>query len=175
MTNNKCAFPVVGLAVAGLLLAACENTPDLRPSSTTPKGSAADQASLTRFSDIPVPAGAKMDVAGSLILGPVDGWVGRLVFKSSTGSQTLFQFYSREMPRFDWQEIARIRAEVSILTYIRGTRTATVQISSTTLGGATVSITMAPSTRSQVPAEPSPGGDRGDSVQTAPLAPTRVR
>ena len=164
MTNNRFALAAAGLAVAGLLLAACENMSGIRASSTAPEGSSPEQPRLTRFSDIPVPEGARMNVTRSLILGPVDGWVGRLVFNTSTGSQILFQFYAREMPRFDWQEISRVRAQVSILTYTRGARTATVQISSTTLGGAVVSITMAPSTRGKTPMVPSSA-----PVQTAPI------
>jgi hypothetical protein len=155
MTNNKNALAAAGLATALLLLAACENMSGIRESSTEPPGSALEQPRLTRFSDIPIPAGARMNVTRSLILGPVDGWVGRLVFNTSTGSQTLFQFYTSEMQRFDWQEIARVRAQVSILTYTRGARTATVQISSTTLGGAAVSVTMAPSTKGKTPMVPS--------------------
>jgi hypothetical protein len=134
------------------------------------EGPAAEQPRLTRFSDIPIPAGAKMNVTRSLILGPADAWVGRLVFNASTGSQTLYQFYTREMPRFHWQEVTRVRAQVSILTYTRGERTATVQISATTLGGSVVSITMAPSTRGGASMAP-----RSPTVDSAPLAPAPGR
>lgn len=175
MPNNKNALAAAGLAAALLLAAGCENMSGIRESSTVPQGSAPDQPRLTRFSDIPIPAGARMNVTRSLILGPVDGWVGRLVFNTSTGSQALFQFYAREMPRFEWQEIARVRAQVSILTYTRGARTATVQISSTTLGGAAVSVTMAPSTRGKTPMAPSPAhmtsGPSSAPVTTAPMQP----
>jgi uncharacterized lipoprotein YajG len=150
--------------VAGLGLAACQNPPQISASDTTPEGPAADQPRLTRFSDIPIPAGAQMNVTRSLILGPTDSWVGRLVFNASTGSQTLYQFYTREMPRFKWQEVIRVRAQVSILTYTRDARTATVQISSTTLGGSVVSITMAPAVR---PAPP----QNGTMAPTAPAGP----
>ena len=166
MTIKNSALTVAGLTVCVLWLAACENMSGIRESSTEPPGSALEQPRLTRFSDIPIPAGAKMNVTRSLILGPTEGWVGRLVFNASTGSQTLFQFYAREMPGFDWQEISRVRAEVSILTYTRGARTATVQISSATLGGSVVSVTMAPSTRGKTPMVPSSA-----PVTTAPMQP----
>ena len=167
MINKKHARAWAWLAVTGLWLAACENTSIIRASSTAPQGAATEQPRLTRFSDLPIPAGAKMNVTRSLILGPMDAWVGRLVFNTATGSQTLFQFYVREMPRFDWQEITRVRAQVSILTYTRGARTATVQISSATLGGSVVSVTMAPSTRAKTPMAPSSA-----PVTAAPLQPT---
>jgi len=171
MTNNKVTLGTAGLATAALLLlAACENMSGIQPSSTVPQGAVPEQRRLTRFSDIPIPAGAKMNVTRSLILGPIDGWVGRLVFNTSTGSQILFQFYAREMLRFDWQEIARVRAQVSILTYTRGTRTATIQISSTTLGGSAVSITMAPSTKGSMPMVPSKF-----PVTTAPVTPAPMQ
>ncbi len=154
------------LLVLGLLLAACENTPGLRASASAPEAAQADQPRLTRFTDIPIPAGAKMNVTRSLILGPMEGWVGRLVFNAAAGTQTLFQFYTREMPRFDWQEISRVRAQVSILTYTRGARTATVQISSTTLGGSVVSVTMC----ALDPAQGADDGARGPrSASALPL------
>jgi hypothetical protein len=171
MIIKNSALTVAGLTVCALWLAACENTPVIGASSAPPQGAVADQPRLTRFSDIPIPAGAKMNVTRSLILGPTEGWVGRLVFSASTGSQTLFQFYAREMPRFEWQEISRVRAEVSILTYTRGARTATVQISSATLGGSVVSVTMAPSTRGKTPMVPSPMVPSAAPVTTAPMQP----
>jgi hypothetical protein len=154
----------ISCLILGLALAACQNPPEIGPSQATPDGPTADQPRLTRFSDIPIPAGAQMNVTRSLILGPTDAWVGRLVFNASTGSQTLYQFYTREMPRFKWQEVTRVRAQVSILTYTRGARTATVQISSTTLGGSVVSVTMAPSVRRSAP-------QHGTMAPTAPAAP----
>ncbi len=164
MSNKKRARAWAVLAVTGLWLAACENTSGIRASSMTPQGATGEQPHLTRFADLPIPAGAKMNVTRSLILGPADAWVGRLVFNAAASSQTLFQFYAREMPRFDWQEIARVRAQVSILTYTRGARTATVQISSATLGGSVVSVIMAPSTRGKTPMAPAPA--------SAPVTPT---
>lgn len=166
MSNLTRALAPACLILAGFGLGSCENTPGISASQATEEGPTSDQPRLTRFSDIPIPAGAKMNVTRSLILGPVDAWVGRLVFNASSGSQTLYQFYTREMPRFHWREVTRVRAQVSILTYSRGRRTATVQISSTTLGGSVVSITMAPATRpvgSMSPASP--------KVETAPMAP----
>jgi hypothetical protein len=158
---KKYTLFVVLLGFTGVFLAACEDTSGLRASRTAPQGSS-ERPSLTRFTDIPIPKGAKMDMSASLILGPTEVWVGRLVFSVSGGAQSIFQFYAREMPRFDWREIARVRSEVSVLTYTRGNRTATVQISSTTLGGSEVSLTMAPSTR------------RGATMGRAPVAPVDV-
>ena len=158
---RKYKFFVILLGFTGILLAACEDTSGLRASRTAPQGKS-EQPRLTRFTDIPIPKDAKMDMSASLILGPTEVWVGRLVFSASEGAQSMFQFYAREMPRYDWREIARVRTEVSILTYTRGNRTATVQISSTTLGGSEVSLTMAPSTR------------RGATMGSAPIAPVDV-
>lgn len=172
MTFRNPLLAAACLAAMGLGMAACENTPGIRASATAPEGAATDQPSLTRFSDIPIPAGAKMNVTRSLILGPMDGWVGRLVFNTPAGTQTLYQFYAREMPRFDWLEISRVRAQVSILTYTRDARTATVQISSTTLGGSVVSVTMAPSTRPRTPMAPAQAAPPASApVTSAPMQP----
>jgi hypothetical protein len=162
--TRKSAFIGLVIGFAGLTLIACEGTSGLRASRTAPQ-SGATQPSLTRFTDIPIPKGAKMDMSASLILGPTEAWVGRLVFSTSKGAQAIFQFYAQEMPRFDWQEIARVRTENSILTYTRGNRTATIQVSSTTLGGSEVSLTMAPSTRR---------GAAMGAAPTSPVAPVDV-
>jgi len=173
MPKSKRVSTLILCLLMGPALAACQNPPEIGASQSAPEGPTADQPRLTRFSDIPIPAGAQMNVTRSLILGPAETWVGRLVFNASTGSQTLYQFYTREMPRFKWQEVTRVRAQVSILTYTRGARTATVQISSTTLGGSVVSVTMAPATRPAAPmSPPAPAAPR---PQTAPLDPAPVR
>lgn len=113
--------------------------------------SARTAAGFAQFPDIAVPAGAKMDVERSLVLGARDDWIGRLSMSTSGGSSASYDFFLREMPKFGWQEITTVRSEVSVLTYSRGNRVATIQIQRKTLGGSAVDITVSPRGRPPAP------------------------
>ena len=99
---------------------------------------------FAQFPDIAVPAGAKMDVERSLVLGARDDWIGRLSMDVSGSSSASYDFFLREMPKFGWEEITTVRSEVSVLTYSRTGRVATIQIRNRTLGGSSVDITVSP-------------------------------
>ena len=105
-----------------------------------------DKQQAAQFTDIPIPSGARMDLERTLVLGPRDTWIGRLVFTSAAAPNDLFEFYGRELPRFGWTGITAVRAATSVLSYTRGERVATVQISRTTLGGSEVLVTISPRT-----------------------------
>lgn len=140
-------------------LAGCGQTTELQASRAS-EGGQDSGPSLAQFSDIPIPSGASMNVGRSLIFGPRDGWIGRLVFTTSDGPQQTFEFYARQMPGFGWQEITRVRAEVSVLSYTRSGRAATIQIAGTTLGGSEVNFTVSPQAQ---------GAIGGGAVQSTPL------
>ena len=99
---------------------------------------------FAQFPDIAVPSGAKMDVERSLILGARDAWIGRLSMNVSSSSSDSYDFFLREMPKFGWQAFTSVRSEVSVLTYSRRGRVATIQIRPKTLGGSAVDITVSP-------------------------------
>jgi hypothetical protein len=138
-------------------LAACAPTADLKATQSGSGGAGAGPT-LAQFSDIPIPRGAAMDLERSLIFGPGDGWIGRLVFTTSLSTQDAFEFYGREMPAFGWQEVTRVRARINIMTYLRGARAATIQIEHRTLGGAEVNVTVSPQARPAPAAGGAPGG-----------------
>ncbi|MHA1597483.1 MAG: hypothetical protein ACTSV1_02075 [Alphaproteobacteria bacterium] len=102
------------------------------------------QTSFTRFPDLPMPVKADMDMGKTLIFGTNDAWIGRMVVKSPHGANDMFDFYKQEMPGFDWQEITSVRSATSVMTYTRAERVATIQIESSTLKGATITITVSP-------------------------------
>jgi hypothetical protein len=160
--------------LAVLLVGGCGGT-SINPSS---KGEPNEQVqpSFADFSDVPIPASARMDVDRSLILGPKDNWLGRLVFRSSNSAAEAFDFYANGMPRFGWQPVAVVRGATSAMTYTRQNRVASVQISGTTLGGSEIQITVAPAANGNN----SLGGGSGSfgtaprsggGIQSAPLAP----
>jgi len=110
-----------------------------------------------------------MDVERSLVLGARDNWIGRLAMSATGSTSESYDFFLREMPKFGWQEITSVRSEVSVLTYTRGDRVATVQIRKKTLGGSAVDITVSPRGRLTAPTASSsmPASPAG-TVETAP-------
>lgn len=168
MTSSRVT---AGLCAAALLvlLAGCGATAPLTASSRPDKSGVPSQPAFAQFSDIPVPAGAVMDLEHSLVLGEADTWIGRLVMTISEPASRMYDFYFREMPRFNWSPVTSVRAETSVLTYTKGERVATIQIRNRTIGGANVSMTISPRGKPvrAVPADPAAG--IGGPVRMAPL------
>lgn len=135
--------PFLALALM-TVLAACDRTAPLSASSRTANSGISGQPSFAQFSDVPVPAGAEMDIDRSLVLGDREAWIGRLVMAVGMNPGKAYDFYFGEMPRFGWSPITSVRAETSVLTYSRGGRVATIQIRGRTISGATVSLTVSP-------------------------------
>lgn len=128
----------------GLQLMGC-STQDLSASPTGENGQQpAPVASFSQFSDIPVPAGASMDMERSLLLGAGEEWTGRLAYDTSTNSARVFDLYKAEMPKFGWTELTVIRGDRSVMTYQRGQRIATVEVKSRTVYGSFVTVTVSP-------------------------------
>ncbi|MEO5372837.1 MAG: hypothetical protein H7840_01015 [Alphaproteobacteria bacterium] len=168
---TKAVGAVVLGMVVGLGLGACERDAALVPSSRSDTAMPSTP-SFSQFSDIPVPQNSTMDVKGTLVLGSRDAWVGRLMLAARYGSSEIFDFYHAEMPRFGWEEITSVRSAVSVLTYRRGNRIATIQIQATPLGNSEVDFVVSPQgTSSGVEAS---GGIAPPAARSAP-APVRGR
>jgi hypothetical protein len=135
--------PVIGLS---LVLGACPQTAPVTPvtASDARSQTGVDQASFGAFTDVPVPGSAEMDLDRTLLLGGREAWIGRLVLATPSSPSELFDFYRGEMPKFGWSEITVVRAEVSILTYTRLDRVATVQIKPGRFRGSEVNVTVSP-------------------------------
>ncbi len=137
-------------------------------SSGSPTTTARAAAGFAQFPDIAVPAGAKMDVERSLVLGARDNWIGRLSMNSGLDPSASYDFFLREMPKYRWQEITTVRSETSVLTYRRDNRIATIQITRKTLGGSWIDVTVSPRGRPQAPSSAMPAAPSG-TVETAPV------
>jgi hypothetical protein len=136
------------LAVAALGVVGCAPEP-------VPSSSGGTQAASVRgISDVPMPSGANQVVDESLVLGSLDRWTGRLVLTTSLAPVDAFAFYRDRMPNMGWETLASIQSDVSVLSFARGERIATIQIESRTFsfGGSRVSITMAPRQGEAAPA-----------------------
>ncbi|MGE0254021.1 MAG: hypothetical protein AB7N54_16460 [Alphaproteobacteria bacterium] len=133
----------LGLALAILaVVAGCSGGPVLEPSRAS--ADAPLQKSFALVNDIPIPAGATLDVDRSIILGDPDNWTGRLTLRTGLTATQAFSLYQREMPEFGWEPIMSVQAEISAMAYTRGERAATVQIESRSLSGASIAVTVAP-------------------------------
>ncbi len=125
-------------------------------------------ANFQLVTDIPVPAGASMDNDRSLILSDRDRWIGRVVLTVGNSANETTAFYQAQMPNFGWQPLMSVTSEISVMTYLRGDRVATVQIERRTVYGAVVSVTVGPR-QSESPGAASGGGyDPSPAPRLAP-------
>ena len=143
MAHIEIRRPVLWLSLsAALVLTACTQGAKLQPTST------ADQTQIEKsfalLTDIPIPPNATLDVERSLILGDLDRWTGRIILNVGQAAPQTFALYQNQMSNFGWEPIMSVQAEVSVLSFTRAERAATVQIEKRTLGGSTVSVTVAP-------------------------------
>ena len=147
------AVAALTLILGGSFLSGCAGSGPFAPN--TPTGVRADTVAgsdpetakanlFTQFSDIPIPSGADMNLADTLVLGGADGWLGRLSLDAGFGMAEMYTFYEREMPRFGWEQITTVRARISTMTYRLGERIATITLQSQLTGGTTVDFTVAP-------------------------------
>ena len=149
--NVRSVF-AVGAIVAVGALAACQQLPELQATKAPPSaddGETVVGQTFRPITDVPIPAGARLDTDRSLVLGGGNHWTGRLVISISDSAAEAFSRYAGEMPRFGWTHITSVQAEVSILTFSREARVATIQIEGKTLGGSTVTMVISPRAREE--------------------------
>ena len=136
-------IPALGVALA-LGLGACTGE-SVEVSSGPLEDSAGNPIpSFSQFPDIPIPAGSAMVLDDSLIFGRDDKWTGRLVIETEVSASAAFEYFQREMPNQQWIELTAMRSNVSLLSFSRMDRVATLTIESETLLGAIVTITVSP-------------------------------
>jgi len=136
----KAVYRLVLPALAVLLLAGCGSSTSLPQ---TQAGDPQQQPDFALWADIPIPAGATMDNERSLILGDKDRWTGRVVMKLWKSAPEATAFYQQQMPAFGWEPIMAATSGISVMSYVRADRAATVQVESGSMWGATVRVTVA--------------------------------
>jgi hypothetical protein len=133
-----------GLSIsAALALGACSSMPESSSSSTSTAKPAAVPA-YQPVTDVPIPAGSKINTEKSLILGQGDKWVGRMAQVVDKPSTQTYTYYEEQMPKFGWEQVSAVQGKNSIMTFTRGDRAATIEIVSSTFSGSEVSITVSP-------------------------------
>jgi len=130
------------------------NSPETAPAKAVPAEQQAVYRQLTaQFSDLPIPKDFVMDVERTIVLGPQDAWVGRLVMQSPHDSSTMFDFFKDEMPGLGWHEMTAVRAVNSVLSFSRLGRIATVQIQGKGKEGSDIIVTASPERPPQMPGQ----------------------
>ena len=130
------------------------HSPKSTPIETVPAEQQAVYRQLTaQFSDLSIPKDFVMDVERTIILGPQDAWVGRLVMESPHDSSTMFDFFKDEMPGLGWHEMTAVRAVNSVLSFSRLGRIATIQIQGKGKNGSDIIVTASPERPPQMPGQ----------------------
>ena len=115
--------------------------------STTSSGAGSKSSAAPSYqpvSDIPIPAGTKINTDKSLILGQDDNWVGKMVLVTDRTSTQTYTYYQDQMPNFGWHQISGIQGKTGIMTFTRADRAAMLEITPGTLSGSEVAITVSP-------------------------------
>ena len=93
----------------------------------------------------PIPTGAVLKPAQSLILGQGDQWVGRMALDVGRDADVAYKFFYEVYPAKGWNLITAVRGEVSLLVFSNSERSLSVEIRQGHLwGGGTVMITATP-------------------------------
>jgi len=123
---------------------------------------------LAQITDVPLPRGYDVDNSNTMIFGEGERLSGRLVYTINSSPDDMFEFFRREMPKLGWMEISVYRAPVSVMTYSRGGRVATIHVAPRTLFGTTIDMVVAPATGGGTSG--TSGTLRPDDMQPAPPA-----
>ena len=107
-------------------------------------GGAGEAVVANSFSDIPIAANDAIDVEKSLLINSGDYWLGRAVLRSSLDSNAAFEYYQSSMPQYDWISITTVQSKVSVLSFEKASRVATVQIDGAGTRGSYIVITVSP-------------------------------
>jgi hypothetical protein len=139
-------------AIAVLILSGCgQNVAVVSATGDQTAGGTPLEPAFTQFPDMPIPEGGNVDLENTLVFGGGNYWFGRLVITTSFGPNEMFDFYANQLPSFGWDAITSLRSTISVLTYAREDRVATIQIQKRTIRGAEVTVTVSPRGASQTP------------------------
>ncbi len=135
------------LSIAGLMLA-CNSIGNAPVASdSTVSGNIAKQLA----GDVPLPQGAVIKQQDTLVMGAGASWTGRLSLSVSGEPQTVFAYFRDSMPGAGWTLTSSSFSRLSLLTFTKAERMATVQMQGSNFGGNEVLITVAPAVRAAAP------------------------
>ena len=138
---------------------------------------AGQSAAPVAFADIPVPKGRKINVEKTMVVG-TDVWFGQLTYDTNHSAESMFSFYTQELPSYGWGKITAVRAQKSFMTYERQNRVMTVAIHANRFLGSEVTITVSPRETAKpapayAPQNPPPGAliPPPEPITGTPLSP----
>ncbi|MDO8385912.1 MAG: hypothetical protein Q7T13_05850 [Polaromonas sp.] len=135
------------LSTAGLMLA-CNSIGNAPVASdSTVSGNVAKQLA----GDVPLPQGAVIRQQDTLVMGTGAAWTGRLSLAVSGEPQTVFAYFRDSMPGAGWTLTSSSFSKLSLLTFTKAERVATVQMQGSNFGGNEVLIPVAPAVRAAAP------------------------
>jgi hypothetical protein len=135
------------LSAAGLMLACSGMGAAPVASDSTVSGNIAKQLA----GDVPLPQGAVIKQQDSLVMGAGANWTGRLALAVSGEPQTVFAWFRDSLPGAGWTLTSSSFSKLSLLTFTKAERMATVQMQGSNFGGNEVLITVAPAVRAAAP------------------------
>jgi len=121
------------------------NTVNAPSTSKNSAGTKSTPAEISRsFADIPIASGDTVDVDKSLLLNSGEQWIGRAVLRSSQNIEDAFTYYQTNMAEYGWVTVTSVQSKVSVLTFEKASRVATVQIEGGGMRSSYISVTVSP-------------------------------
>jgi hypothetical protein len=141
-------------SVLWVLLSACSST----PLSTSEVAGDKTPTSFEGGPATPIPPGAVLKPAQSLVLGQGDQWVGRMVIDVGRDADLAYKFFYEVYPSKGWNLITAVRGEVSLLVFSNGERSLSIQINDGHFwGGGSVTLTATPTRQGNSTPSPAMG------------------
>lgn len=97
--------------------------------------------------DMPLPPGATVRNQDTLVMGTGNRWTGRISLAVAGEPQGAFTFFRDSLPGSGWALTSSSFSRLSVLTFAKADRVATVQIQAANFGGNEVTITVTPAVR----------------------------
>lgn len=117
---------------------------------STPMGSdstVTEATSKQLAGDVPLPQGAVIKQQDTLVMGSGNTWMGRLSLTVPGEAQPAFAWFRDNLPAAGWTLTSSSFSKLSLLTFTKAERVATVQMQGSNFGGNEVLITVAPAVR----------------------------
>lgn len=142
---NQTLKTVTSICFGCALLMACTAPITQIPGAENDQTLAGNDPQVTNsYADIPIAHEDVLVVSDSLLLNTGEQWTGRAVFRSKLDTTEAFKYFHQHMPTYGWIGITSVQSEVSVLTFEKGNRIATIQISKRTVSGSDIKVTVAP-------------------------------
>ena len=94
--------------------------------------------------DMPIPQGSTVRPQDTLVMGAGNRWMGRISLTVPGEPQNVFAYYRDGLPGAGWSLTSSSYSKLSLLTFIKADRVATIQMQASSFSGNEVTITVTP-------------------------------